>query len=158
VDADPSRRTMSAEQTYEEDLVGSEAVGATLLQHAVRVARRLILGGECARVVILKVKYSDFALRTRRKTLPEPVQDTDAIHRAACELLSQVPLQDRRVRLTGVGVASIEHGPPPRTLLPDAQAEKRRKVEEVTAEIAARFGDARQVTRATLLGRRLERR
>ena len=35
----------------------------------------------------MKVKYADFTLRTRRATLPEAVQDTDAIHRAAMDLL-----------------------------------------------------------------------
>ena len=42
--------------------------------------------GLSARTVTVKIKYADFTLRTRRATLPEPVQDTDAIHRAAVEL------------------------------------------------------------------------
>ena len=97
-------------------------------------------------------KY-DFTLRTRRVTLPEPVQDTDSIHRAAVALLARVPLDARRVRLTGVSVSGIVEGDAPRTLFPDEGAEKRRKVEEVAARIAERFGDEGAVKRATLLGK-----
>jgi hypothetical protein len=81
------------------------------------------------------------------------VQDTDAIHRAAVRLLEHVALENRRVRLTGVSVSGISEGAPPRALFQDEGAEKRRRVEEVTARIADRFGDESAVTRATLLGK-----
>jgi hypothetical protein len=55
------------------------------------------------------------------------------------------------VRLTGVSVSHIVAGPPAPTLFRDERAEKRRRVEAVTAKIAERFGDEHAVTRATLL-------
>ncbi len=146
-------RSMGAEETYEEDLVGAEAIARTLLDHAGRVARRLVRAGLAARTVVVKIKYADFTLRTRRATMPEPVQDTDAIHRAAVQLLSRVPLDRRRVRLTGVSVAGIVPATSAVTLFPDARAEKRRTIEEVTARIAERFGDEGAVTRASLIGK-----
>ncbi len=79
------------------------------------------------------------------------MQDTDAIHRAAVDLLARVPLESRRVRLTGVSVSGIEPGGPPLTLIPDPASDRRRRVEEIAAQIAQRFGDERTVTRATLL-------
>ncbi len=150
---DALAKSIGAEETYEEDLVGAGAIAPTLLDHAARVARRLVRAGLSARTVAVKIKYADFTLRTRRATLPEPVQDTDGIHRAAVELLARIPLEGRRVRLTGVSVSRISEGPPAPALFPDAQAEKRRKVEEVAARIADRFGDEGAVTRATLLGK-----
>jgi DNA polymerase-4 len=151
---DAMAKSIGAEETYEEDLVGAEAIAPTLLDHAGRVARRLVRAGLSARTVAVKVKYADFSLCTRRVTLPEPVQDTDGIHRAAIDLLARMPLQGRRVRLTGVSVSGISEGAPPPALFPDAGAERRRKVEEVAARIADRFGDEGAVTRATLLRRR----
>ncbi|HLK39383.1 MAG TPA: DNA polymerase IV, partial [Polyangiaceae bacterium] len=154
-DVDPQgvARSVGAEETYDEDLVGFDAVAATLLAHASRVARRLVRSGMSARVVVVKVKYSDFSLRSRRTTLPEPVRDTDAIHRAAVELLRAVPLGARKVRLTGISVAGLVDGPPPRTLLPDAQADKRQKLEALSVSIVERFGDESALTRAALLGK-----
>ncbi len=151
VDPHHAARSVGAEQTYEDDLVGVAAVGRSLLEHATRVARRLVRANLSAHTVVLKVKYADFAVRSRRLTLSEPVQDTDAIHEAALRLLSRMPLEGRRVRLTGISVSGICSGPPPRTLLPDAQAKKRQQVEEVTARIGQRFNDEHVVTRATLL-------
>jgi DNA polymerase-4 len=143
-------KSIGAEETYEEDLVGAEAIARTLLVHAGRVARRLVRSGLSARTVALKVKYSDFTLRTRRATLDEAVSDTDSIHRAAVELLARMPLEGRRVRLTGVSVSGIVDGEPPPTLFPDARAAKRLEVERVSSRIAERFGDA-HITRAALV-------
>ncbi len=151
VDPHHAARSVGAEQTYEDDLVGVAAVGRSLLEHASRVARRLVRANLSAHTVVLKVKYADFAVRSRRLILSEPVQDTDAIHEAALRLLSRMPLEGRRVRLTGISVSGLSSGPPPRTLLPDAQAKKRQQVEEVTARIGQRFNDEHVVTRATLL-------
>jgi DNA polymerase-4 len=146
-------KSIGAEETYEEDLVGAAAIAPTLLAHAGRIARRLVRAELWARTVTVKVKYADFTLCTRRTTLPEAVQDTDAIHHAAVDLLSRVPLEARRVRLTGVSVSGITEGAPAPVLFPDAQAAKRRKVEQIAARIADRFGDEHTVTRATLLSR-----
>ena len=150
---DGQAKSIGAEETYEEDLVGAEQIAPTLLDHAGRIARRLVRAHLSAHTVTVKVKYADFTLRTRRATLPEAVQDTDAIHRAAVELLARVPLEGRRVRLTGVSVSGIAEGSPAPTLFRDERAEKRRRVEEVSARIADRYGDEGAVTRATLLGK-----
>jgi DNA polymerase-4 len=150
---DGCARSIGAEETYDEDLVDEEAIARTLLDHAGRVARRLVRSGLGARTVAVKIKYDDFTLRTRRTTLPAPVQDTDTIHLTALQLLARVPLLGRRVRLTGVSVSGIVPGGPETTLFPDVQAEKRRKLEEVAAQIAERFGDETAVMRASLVGK-----
>jgi DNA polymerase-4 len=149
--------SIGAEETFDDDLVEPEAIRRTLLEHASRVARRLVRNGLSARTVTIKVKYSDFKIRTRRATLPEPVQDTDSIYRAASGLLDRVPLDSRRVRLTGVSVGALEAGAPPPTLIPDAGSDKRQRLEEVSSRIAQRFGDEKTVTRATLLANKLTR-
>ena len=152
--ADGAARSVSAEETYEEDLVGAGPVAATLLEHAARVARRLLRADLWGRTVTIKIKYADFALRSRSVTLPEPVQDTDAIHRAAVELLARVPLQGRRVRLTGVGVSGLSVGAPAPALFRDEAAEKRRALEALTVRIAERFGDEHAVVRGSLVRKR----
>jgi DNA polymerase-4 len=150
VDPHGAARSIGAEETYEHDLVDRDAIRRTLLDHASRVARRLVRNGLLARTVSIKVKYSDFSVGTRALTLPEPAQDTDAIYRAASALLDRLPTASRRVRLTGVSVSGLSMGPP-LLLLPDERTEKLRRIEEITARIATRFGDERTLTRATLL-------
>jgi DNA polymerase IV len=151
---DASARSIGAEETYEEDIDDPAVIATTLLAHSRRVARRLVRGGLTARTVTIKIKYADFAIRTRRATLAEPVQDTDTIHRTAVDLLGRVALEGRRVRLTGVSVSSIGPVHGPTVLFPDAAAERRRRVEALTAKLADRYGDEDAVTRASLLPKR----
>jgi DNA polymerase-4 len=154
-DVDPSgaARSIGAEVTHEEDLVGADAIRPKLLEHAERVARRLVRAGLSARTVTVKIKYADFTLRTRSATLPSPANDTDTLYRSAVDCLTRVPLEGRRVRLTGVSVSGLIEGGPAPALFPDAVADKRRAVEELTARIADKFGDEHAVTRATLIGK-----
>jgi len=151
VDPHGEARSIGAEETYEEDLRSAEAIGRTLLEHAARVARRLVREGLSARTVTIKIKYADFTLRTRRVTLPSAAQDTDTIHAAALALLDRVSIEGRRVRLTGVSVSGLVASAPELTLFPDQASAKRRRVEEVAAQIADRFADEHAVTRASLL-------
>ena len=153
-EVDPSgvAKSVGAEQTYERDLVSREDIERTLLEHAERVAQRLVEEGISARIVVVKLKYADFTLRTRRATLKDPVLDATSIHEAARRLLDGFPPRRDGVRLTGVSVAGLTEGPPPRLLIGGEGAEKRRKVEELVAKVKGRFG-VEGMTRATLLER-----
>jgi DNA polymerase-4 len=152
VDPSGDAKSVGAEQTYERDLTSRGDIERTLLVHAERVAQRLVEEGICARIVVVKLKYADFTLLTRRATLREPVLDATSIHEAACRLLDGFPSRTGGVRLTGVSVAGLVEGPPPRLLLGGEEAEKRRKVEELVARVKGKFG-APGMTRATLLER-----
>jgi DNA polymerase-4 len=150
VDPTGVAKSVGAEQTYERDLTSRDDIERTLLVHAERVAQRLVEEGISARIVVVKLKYADFTLLTRRATLPEPVLDARSIHEAACKLMDGFPARHGGVRLTGVSVAGLTEGPPPRLLLGGEEAEKRRKVEELVAKVKGKFG-AEGMTRATLL-------
>jgi DNA polymerase-4 len=152
-EVDPARmaRSIGAEQTYETDLTTRDAIERTLLEHAGRVAQRLVKQGLSARGVVVKLKYADFTLSSRRTLLPEPAADTGSIYAAAQALLREFPPQKRGVRLTGIAVTHLSYEPPPLTLFPDARAEKGRKVEELISEIEDRLGV--RLTRAALANR-----
>ena len=152
VDPSGQAKTIGAEQTYERDLTARDDIERTLLVHAERIAQRLVEEGLSARIVVVKLKYADFTLRTRRTTLAEPVMDATSIHEAARRLLSEFPPRRDGVRLTGVSAAGLTEGPPPRLLIGGEAAEKRRKVEELVAKVKGKFG-VEGMTRATLLER-----
>jgi DNA polymerase-4 len=142
-------KSIGAEQTFEQDLTTRAAIEHTLLDHARRVAHRLVRDGWLAGTVVVKIKYADFSLRSRQARLPEPVADTTSIHRAACALLERLPLGGKRVRLTGVAAADLCREAP-RLLFPDESAARRRKLERVVLEVEDRFGRD-GLTRADLL-------
>jgi DNA polymerase-4 len=148
---DPGRAAVSigAEETYEEDLVHRADIERTLLDHAGRVAQRMVLAGLSGRVVVVKLKYSDFSIRTRRVTLKQAVCDTLSIYEAAKKLLDRLELGGRGVRLTGVSVGNLSEQVP-LSLFVDEVAEKRRKLEHIIHGVSERFGGA-GLTRAELL-------
>ncbi len=152
-DVEPHREAQSigAECTYDEDLTTKEAIARTLLAHASKVAERLTESGLSANAVVVKLKYADFTLLTRRTTLDEAASDTTTLHEASLELLDRFPLDGARVRLTGVAALDLTEGTARQpTLFRDRDAEKRRHVESLILSAKDRFG-GRAITFATLL-------
>jgi DNA polymerase-4 len=145
-------KSVGAEETFDEDLRDRRALEVKLLELSGRVARRLLKAGIAGMVVVVKVKYADFSLQSRRATLPSAVMDTDSIYISAKSLLDRFALSGRAVRLLGVAVVKLAEDLPPEelSLFPDASQQRRRKLEEVVAKVADRFGD-RGLTRAALL-------
>jgi DNA polymerase-4 len=150
---DEEAKSVGAEDTFDEDLRGREALEREILSQAGRVGRRLRAAGLRGHTVTLKVKYGDFTLVTRRITLPFATDDDHALYQAARAQLDRVDLA-RPVRLTGVSVSGFEGevGPGQLDLFaagdaapPDAS--RRRALNAALDDIAGRFGEG-AVTRA----------
>jgi DNA polymerase-4 len=103
------RISISQEETFERDIGEPELLHAELRRMAVAVAGYLEGRGECARTVTTKVRYPDFAIRSRSTTLTAGIDDAESIGDLACELLDRA-LRDRPgpLRLVGVGVSNLE--------------------------------------------------
>lgn len=73
------------------------------------LAEHLRKKAETARTVTTKVRYPDFAIRSRSTTLPVGTDDADRIWELACALLDRA-LADRpgALRLVGVGLSGLE--------------------------------------------------
>ena len=104
-----SASPISQEETFERDIADIEALHAELRRMSVGVAGYLERRGECARTVTTKVRYPDFAIRSRSTTLPAGIDDAETIGDLACGLLDRA-LRDRPgpLRLVGVGVSNLE--------------------------------------------------
>ncbi len=103
------RISISQEETFERDVAEREVLHAELRRMSEGVARYLAGRGECARTVTTKVRYPDFAIRSRSATLPAGIDDAETIGDLACSLLDRA-LRDRPgpLRLVGVGVSNLE--------------------------------------------------
>jgi len=151
--SDREAKSIGTESTFDVDLTTRVAIERSLLGHASKVAERLTEAGIGGRVVVVKLKTSDFTLLTRRMTLPDGarVSDTQSLHEACVALLDRFDLDGIRVRLTGV--AAHDLGPieaKQGLLFRDTKAERRRDVENVLLRAKERFGD-RPITFASLL-------
>jgi DNA polymerase-4 len=106
VRTDRTRKSVGAERTFSSDLDQIDRMEARLKDIASRVAKRLDRGNLRGHTVTLKVKYADFTMITRQKTLDHTVQRADDLYRMGCRLLREVS-PEAPVRLLGLSVHKL---------------------------------------------------
>jgi DNA polymerase IV len=109
LDTQTQRVSISQEETFARDITDVEQLRAELRPMADGLADHLRSSGETARTITTKVRYPDFAIRSRSTSLPVGTDDADRIWELACALLDRA-LADRpgALRLVGVGVSGFE--------------------------------------------------
>jgi DNA polymerase-4 len=103
------RVSISTEETFERDIADREQLKDELRRMSARLAEHLQRSGETVRTVTTKVRYPDFAIRSRSTTIPVGTDDPERIGELACALLDRA-LDDRpgALRLVGVGVSGFD--------------------------------------------------
>lgn len=106
----PHRETksVSVEDTYQEDLTTKESMLPELETLSETLAKRLQTFGLKGRTITIKFKFSDFTIMTRSHSLTEPVNDNHEIFNVVKLILDKAPVEEKSVRLLGVGVSNFE--------------------------------------------------
>ena len=100
------RKSLAAERTFNKNL-SSEVFLLEKLEHiAEEVSKRLNNSKVAGKTVTLKIKYSDFTLQTRSKTLPYFISDKSVVLETAKDLLYQEKLNNS-VRLLGISLSNL---------------------------------------------------
>ncbi len=99
-------KSVGAERTFSENLSSEIFMIDKLRFIAQELESRLNKSGIAGKTVTLKIKYSDFSLQTRSKTIPHYISDKDLILENARELLLQESLEDS-VRLLGITLSNL---------------------------------------------------
>ena len=100
------RKSLAAERTFNENLSSEIFMLEKLDRIAEEVAKRLIKSKVSGKTVTLKIKYSDFTLQTRSKTLPYYVNEKSLILETSKDLLYQEKLSNS-VRLLGISLSNL---------------------------------------------------
>jgi DNA polymerase-4 len=108
---DPGRDTksISAETTFDADLTQTADLERHLWRIAEKLARRLREQDFSAAGVVLKLKTSRFASRTRTQRLPSPTRLPDTLFAAARALLAR-EVDGTAYRLIGIGAQPLAPG------------------------------------------------
>ncbi|MDG1277176.1 MAG: DNA polymerase IV [Algoriphagus sp.] len=101
------RKSISAENTFNQDLIEAEDLKKALVEIANELIRRVEKSGIKGRTITLKIKFSDFTQQTRSRTVEQYLPQTE-IQNLAFELLEQekMPLA---VRLLGLGLSNLNN-------------------------------------------------
>lgn len=122
------RKSLAAERTFSENISSEIYMLERLENIAEELQKRLKRSKVAGRTVTLKIKYSDFTLQTRSKTLPYFVSDAAILLETAKELLYQEKMKNS-VRLLGISLSNLNTG----------QEKKKKKEEKEFEVIQLRF-------------------
>ena len=114
---DRIRKSAGAENTFSEDVFTSGEAEIELQPIVAKVWRYCDRSGIRGRTVTLKVKYADFQIITRSRTLAQPVANHDELAQVSMELLDALFPVPKGIRLLGVTLSSLgeDAEPPPAT-------------------------------------------
>lgn len=104
---DRIRKSVGAENTFAEDLFNSGEAEIELQPIIAKVWRYCEKSGIRGRTVTLKVKFSDFRIITRSRTLPQPVGSEAEIAQILEEVMRPLFPVTKGIRLLGVTLSSL---------------------------------------------------
>ena len=101
-------KSVSAERTFDADLSDPAALERVAGYAWARVERAAVTG----RTVTLKVKFADFALITRSKSMVAPIADQAAFTAVGQELLARLMPVPKGIRLLWLGLHMLQNDDP----------------------------------------------
>ena len=101
------RKSVSAETTFEHDLAAFFEIEQALQGLCKRVSERLRRANMAGNAIVLKLKTSDFKLRTRTASLSFPTQRANLLYETGAALLTRELDGKTKFRLIGIGVTRL---------------------------------------------------
>ncbi|VAW80219.1 DNA polymerase IV [hydrothermal vent metagenome] len=138
-----TRKSLSKETTFEEDVQEHTLLRDTLRELAAYVAKKARRESLSGSVITLKIRYKGFETRTRQHKLPAPCNDERDIFKTAWGLFTNGDLPKKPVRLIGVSLSSWQDNQPAQTDLFDipGQHQGRQQLLETLDAVSEKFGD-----------------
>jgi len=137
---DREAKSISAETTFNTDLSRREDLVPILRRLSEKVSARLKAANLAGQTVVLKLKTTDFKIRTRNRRLEDPTHLADRIFRTGLAMIER-ELDGTRFRLLGIGVTDLSddgRADPPDFL--DPAAARRANAEDAMDKIRAKYG------------------
>jgi DNA polymerase-4 len=109
VRADRIRKSVGAENTFFNDLTEFEAMRSELQPLIDKIWRHCEDKSMRGRTITLKVKFADFELISRSRTLAGAVSSRSELENISAELLKAIFPTEKAVRLLGVSISGFAH-------------------------------------------------
>ena len=106
-----TQKSLAAEHTFSENISSEIFMLERLEEIAVEVENRLKSKRLAGKTVTLKIKYRDFTIQTRSKTLADFICSKEEIMEVVKELLFQERMKES-VRLLGISISHLNNGTP----------------------------------------------
>jgi len=106
VKPDRIRKSLGAERTFSDNISSEIFMMERLDQIAEEIEKRLAKNDVAGKTITLKIKYSDFKMQTRSKTIPNFINKKEDILTIATELVRQESFRES-VRLLGLSLSNL---------------------------------------------------
>ncbi|WKK66735.1 DNA polymerase IV [Lutimonas zeaxanthinifaciens] len=103
-----TQKSVAAEHTFVKNLTSEIYMMERLEDISKELEKRLIKSKVAGKTITLKIKYSDFSVQTRSKTLAYFVKESTVLLDTVSELLYQEKVKDS-VRLLGISVSNLNN-------------------------------------------------
>ena len=101
------RKSISTEETFNTDLGTTEEMLEQIALLADDLQRSIERADNPGRTLTLKVRYADFRIVTRSKTMDHDIRTAAEMVQLAAPLLADTEALERKVRLLGVGLSNL---------------------------------------------------
>jgi len=101
------RKSVGSETTFDRDLATHEQLAEAIRPQAESVWRHCERFGITGRTVTLKIKFADFQIITRRRTIEAGVADYSMLERISLQLVADLMPLPKSVRLAGVTLSNL---------------------------------------------------
>jgi len=132
-------RSISAAETFAQDLDNPEEILTEFLRLTERATARLRDRDLFAKTISIKVRFADFSTINRSKTLPLPIDSTHDVYEVVKGLYQALRIERARLRLVGVSLENLSEGAPHQMMLGE-RAVGWRQAEGAMDQARARFG------------------
>ena len=132
-------RSISAAETFAQDLDNPEEILTEFLRLTERATARLRDRDLFAKTISIKVRFADFSTINRSKTLPLPIDSTHDVYDVVKGLYLALRIERARLRLVGVSLENLSEGAPHQMMLGEREVGWR-QAEGAIDQARARFG------------------
>ena len=110
VEPNRERKSAGSETTFPEDLADPARIEVGVLAMADDVWAWCESTGIRGRTVTVKIKWADFRVSTRRRSVEAPIEARNRLHELALDLIRSVFPPAKGIRLVGVSVSNLNTG------------------------------------------------
>jgi DNA polymerase-4 len=108
VQADRERKSSGSETTFSEDLIDPVQIEAGVIAMADDVWTWCEKANARGRTVTVKIKWADFQIFTRSRSMEMTIQSREKLHQVALDLIRSVFPPPKRIRLVGVTLSNFQ--------------------------------------------------
>lgn len=134
--------SISSERTFETDLTDRAELEHRILALSEEVMMRCFDEEVSGRVVLLKLRDSEFNTISGRRSFSTTLQSSQELFEAARNLFNKKWAEGTPIRLIGVGVGNVApHNEAQGELFDEETGRRRRRLEQTVHDLRRRFGD-----------------